>query len=315
MADQQPGEQRGRSPLDGKDWLGAAGSVLAIALSVLGMNLEPAFRTAAVVLMLLAAGTGVAAIVLPRHRRITTTAAVVLVVAAVGILAFAPTPRPQPEPSPTPGPQLALSQVVVVPPDGAGSVATLDVTVRNDGDRVGVLTAVELSVDDFAYLPPCLYGSDLEVTGEYEAVLPDDPAGGDVVRVTLHQQIEPGAVDRFTIGLKAPQREGLGVLASYVYLLRVSVLQDRAGPAVAAGPVLVDAGSALDSDGTFYFGAPRDATAADAGSGGLCGGETDCVRQQVACWNANRAALLPLLAVPATRSPGGDAAAADLGAG
>lgn len=66
-------------------------------------------------------------------------------------------------------------------------------------------------------------------------------------------------------------------------------------------------------DGTFYFAAPRDATAADAGTGGVCGGEKECVGSQVSCWNRNRATLLPLLTVPARRSEGGDAAAAALG--
>ncbi|MGC3993829.1 MAG: hypothetical protein QM779_06950 [Propionicimonas sp.] len=323
MAEPQVPPQRepdpGRPPtLESKDWLGAGGSVLAIALSVLGLNRDPAFRAWAVGLMLLAAATGVAAILIPHYRRVTTAVAVVLVVASVGVLTLAPEPAAQVAvPSPSAGPQLSLSQVVVVAPDGGGSVATLDITVRNDGPELAVLTGVELTIDDFGYLPPCLSGSNLEVTGKYTATLPDDPQAGQVVRVTLHQQVEPGAADRFTIGLKAPTKhEGAEApISSYVYLMRVAVVQDAAGSAVAAGQVLVDAGSPLDANGTFYFGADRDATAADVGDGGLCGGESSCVRTQVECWNANRATLLPLLAVPATRSEGGDAAASALGTG
>jgi hypothetical protein len=303
--------------LERKDWLGAGGSVLAIALSVLGMNKEPVFRGWAVALMLLAAATGIAAIVVSRYRRVTTSAAVVLVVASVAILTLAPEPTPpQPAPTPTPGPQLTLSQMGVLAPDGSGSLATLDVTVRNDGDRVAVLTGVDLTVDDFGFLPACIFGSNLDVTGTYQANLPDNPLPGTVVRVTLHQQVEAGGVDRFTIALKAPSGHAgttSGSIGSFVYLLRLSVVQDAAGPAVAAGPVLVDAGSALDANGTFYFAADRDATAADAGTGGVCGGDADCVRQQVTCWNANRSILLRMLAVPATRSDGGNAAASALG--
>ena len=310
MAEEQPALER-------KDWLGAGGSVLAIALSVLSMNREPVFRGWAVALMLLAAATGIAAIVVSRYRRVTTSVAIVLVVASVAILTLAPEPAPpQPAPSPTPGPQLSISQVGVLAPDGSGSLATLDVTVRNDGDRVAVLTGVDLAIDDFGFLPACIFGSNLEVTGTYQASLPDDPKAGTVVRVTLHQQVEAGAVDRFTIALKAPgDHTGTpsGSIGSFVYLLRMSVVQDAAGSAVTAGQVLVDAGSALDSNGTFYFAAPRDASPADAGTGGVCGGEAGCVRSQVACWNRNRATLLPLLAVPARRSEGGDAAAAALG--
>lgn len=304
--------------LESKDWLGAGGSVLAIALSVLGLNRDPAFRAWAVGLMLAAAATGVAAILLPKYRRVTTAVSVVLVVASVAVLTLAPEPAPPaPAPSPTPGPQLVLSQVDVIAPDGQGSVATLDVTVRNDGDKLAVLTGLDLTIDDFGYLPPCLSGSNLEVTGTYQATLPDNPAKGQVVHITLHQQVEPGKADRFTIGLKAPATHAGkdASISSFLYLVRASVVQDGAGPAVAAGSVLVDAGSALDSNGTFYFAAPREATAADVGTGGLCGGEESCVTTQVACWNANRATLLPLLAVPATRSEGGDAAAAALGAG
>lgn len=304
---------------DGKDWLGAAGSVLAIALSVIGMNKEPVFRGWAVLLMVLAAGTGVAAIMLRRHRRVTTSAALVLVLAAVAVLTVAPDPGPPPPvPTPTPQPQLALSQVTVAAPDGSGSVASLDITVRNTGDALAVLTGVDLVIEGFAYLPACIFGGNLEVTGEYQAELPDSPQPGQVVRVTLHQQIEPGGVDRFTIGLKAPAEHGddqASSLASFVYLLRAAVVQDGDRPALDAGAVLVDSGNALDANGTFYFGAQRDATATDAGDVGVCGGEAECVRRQVDCWNANRASLLPLLARPAVRSVGGEAAAAALGTG
>ncbi len=303
--------------LERKDWLGAGGSVLAIALSVLGMNKEPVFRSWAVALMLLAAATGIAAIVVSKYRKVTTSAAVVLVVASVAILTLAPEPTlPQPGPSPSPGPQLSLSQVGVIAPDGTGSLATLDITVRNDGDRVAVLTGVELTIDGFGFLPACIFGSGLEVTGTYQASMPDDPKPGTPVRVTLHQQVEAGAVDRFTIALKAPSGHAgtqSGSIGSFVYLLRVAVAQDGARPALAAGQVLVDTGNALDNNGTFYFAADRDATTADAGTGGVCGGEGECVRQQVTCWNANRATLLPLLAVPATRSDGGEAAASAFG--
>ncbi len=316
MTQQQAPEPQ-RTP-EGKDWLGAGGSVLAIALSVLGLNRDPAVRGWAVGLMLLAAATGVAAIVVRRYRRVTTAAAVVLVLAAVGVLTLAPEPvAPPPAPTPSAAPQLMLSQVDVVAPDGQGSVATLDVTVRNNGDQLAVLTGIDLTVDGFGFLPPCLSGSNLEVTGTYSATLPDNPTKGQVVHVTLHQQVEPGKADRFTVGLRAPHDHAGkdASIAAFVYLLRVSVVQDGAGPVLAAGPVLVDAGSALDANGTFHLAAPRDATASDVGTEGLCGGEPACIRKQVACWNANRATLLPLLAVPATRSEGGDAAAAALGTG
>jgi hypothetical protein len=321
MADQNvpgpPPESPTEPPaLERKDWLGAGGSVLAIALSVLGMNKDQTFRAWAVALMLLAAATGITAIVMSRFRRYTTVAAIVLVVASVAILTLAPEPvAPAPDPTPTPGPRLTLSQVGVLAPDGSGSAATLDITVRNDGGRVAVLTAVDLTVDAFGFLPACIFGSSTEVSGTYQATLPDEPKAGQVVRVTLHQQVEPGGVDRFTIALRAPAAHAgtqAGSIGSFLYLMRVAVAQDAAGTAVAAGRVLVDAGNALDPNGTFYFAAARDATAADAGTGGVCGGEKGCVSTQVACWNANRATLLPLLRVAATRSEGGDAAAAAL---
>ncbi|MCA0297124.1 MAG: hypothetical protein LCH96_17775 [Actinobacteria bacterium] len=302
--------------LERKDWLGAGGSVLAIALSVLGMNKDQTFRAWAVALMLLAAATGITAIVWSRFRRYTTVAAVVLVVASVAILTLAPEPAPPPPaPTPTAAPQLTLSQVAVVAPDGSGSLATLDITVRNDGERVAVLTGVDLTIDAFGFLPACIFGSNTEVSGEYQATLPDEPKAGQVVHVRLHQQVEPGGVDRFTIALRAPAAHAgtqAGSIGSFLYLMKVAVTQDAAGSTVAAGQVLVDAGNALDANGTFYFAADRDATVADAGTGGVCGGEEGCVQQQVACWNANRATLLPLLAPPATRSEGGDAAAAAL---
>jgi hypothetical protein len=300
-----------------KDWIGVAGSVLAILLSVIGLNKQPVFRGWAVALMVLAAGVGVLAIAVRRYRRVTTSAALVLVVASLAILIAAPDPTPPaPEPTPTPGPKVLVSKIDVTAPDGTGSVAVLDVTVRNDGDRAAVLTELDLTVDAFGYLPPCLYGSNLEVTATYAATLPDNPQPGDVVKVSLHQQVEPGGVDRFTVGLKAPSShdgDQLGAIASYVYAGRVQVRQDAAGAQPDAIPVVIDAGVALDANGTFYFAAARDATAADVGTDGLCGGETECVTRQVACWNANRRTLLPLLALPGDRSAGAQAATTALG--
>jgi hypothetical protein len=317
MADPQVPEPR--AP-EGKDWLGAGGSVFAIVLSVLGLNRSPSVRVVVVTLMLAAAATGVVAVVTRRYRRATTAAAVVLVLAAVGVLTLAPEPAdsgPPTVPAASAGPQLVVSQVDVLAAEDEGAVATLDVTVRNDGQRLAVLTGFDLTIDGFGFLPACLYGSNLEVTAKYSATLPDNPKQGQVVHVTLHQQVEPGKADRFTIGLRAPRTHNgkESSIDAFVYLLRVSVVQDSAGGSVAGGSVLVDAGAPLDANGTFYFGAPREATAADVGTGGLCGGEADCVRTQVACWNANRAILLPLLAVPAARSEGGDAAASSLGTG
>ena len=300
-----------------RDWIGVAGSVLAILLSVIGLNKQPVFRGWAVALMVLAAGVAVLAIVVRRYRRVTTSAAVVLVVAALAVLIAAPEPAdPAPAASPSPGPRLLVSQVDVIAPDGQGSMAMLDVTVRNDGDRTAVLTELDLTIDAFGYVPPCLYGSNLEVSGTYSAVLPDDPQPGAILRVNLHQQVEPGGVDRFTVTLKAPSSHAgndLGAIASYLYAGSVTVVQDAAGDTVAPVPVVIDAGTALDSNGTFYFAAPREASAADVGTGGLCGGEADCVRTQVTCWNANRATLLPLLALPGQRSVGAQAATTALG--
>jgi len=305
------------APMGHKDWVGVAGSVLAILLSVIGLNKQPLFRGWAVALMLLAAGVGVLAIVIRRYRRVTTSAAVVLVVASVAILIAAPEPgQPQPEPSPSPGPRVLVSKVDVIAPDGQGSVAVLDVTVRNDGDRPAVLTELDLAIDAFGYLPPCLSGSNLEVTGTYSATLPDSPGPGAVVTVSLHQQVEPGGVDRFTVGLKAPAGhagDDLGAIASYVYAGSVRVQQDAAGAQPDPVPVVIDAGTGLDANGTFYFAAPRPATASDVGTGGICGGESGCVGAQVDCWNANRTTLLPLLARPGSRSQGAQAATASLG--
>jgi len=304
-------------PLGHKDWIGVAGSVMAILLSVIGLNKQPVFRGWAVALMVVAAAVGVLAVVMRRYRRATTSAAVVLVVAALAILIVAPEPTPPlPDPTPPPGPKVLVSKVDVVAPDGTGSVATLDVTVRNDGDRPAVLTQLELVIDGFGYLPPCLYGSNLEVTAEYATTLPDNPAPGTAVTVSLHQQVEPGGVDRFTVGLKAPSShdgDDLGAIASYVYAGRVRVQQDAAGAALEPVPIVIDAGTALDANGTFYLAEPRDATAADVGTDGLCGGDAECVSRQVACWNANRRTLLPLLAMPGARSPGAEAATAALG--
>ena len=176
-----------------------------------------------------------------------------------------------------------------------------------------VLTGVDLTITGFAFAPACQVGGNVEITGKYQATLPDNPRAGQVVHVTLHQQVDPGGVDRFTITLKAPEAHDgePAAMASFVYLASLTVTQDAAGDPADGGSVLLDAGLPL-VDNISYFAAARDATATDVGTGGLCGGEAECVRTQLACWNDNRKALLPLLSVPAARSENGNLAATSL---
>ncbi len=97
----------------------------------------------------------------------------------------------------------------------------------------------------------------MQVTGTYQATLPDDPKPGQVVHVTLHQQVDPGGVDRFTITLKAPEtHDGRADVRSRRSSTspRCAVTQDAAGAAADGGSVLLDAGSPL-VDNISYFAA------------------------------------------------------------
>lgn len=273
----------------------AVGSLLGLVMGVIGLDIDRTFRAVGAVLMLAALGSGIAAIFATRAKRVALLASATLLAAAVGVLAFAPPPAPAPAPTPTPSatPPLVVTATEVLSP-GKDRPGTLDITLRNPtGGTVG-LSKATVTVDGFARLAACVYGSNTQISGSYDLQLPDDPAPGTTLTKVLHQQLDAGATDRFTLGFAAPTRPANGKdpedLAVYLYRLRVAVAVDN-GTSVDLGTFVLETRNPLGSDVTHYLPGKLPATDADARASSLCGDDAACRAQVVACWNANRDAI------------------------
>jgi hypothetical protein len=113
----------------------------------------------------------------------------------------------------------------------------IDVTVRNAGEVVSVVTDAAFQVRDFGLVRICEAGGGLEPTEEYDVTLPPIPQNGDVVKAKVSQQIPANEADRFTFRLNVPFRamqDGMRL-----YQLDVELLHDAATAPLKAGTVVV----------------------------------------------------------------------------
>lgn len=286
------GEDPRRPPL--LELIVAGGSLLGVVLAVLGLDIDRTMRAVAISLLTLAAVLALVSLVAARFRRIALGGAVGMALVAVGVLALAPSGTPattsavnSPAPS---GLVVSSLEVLAAGPERAAEV---DVSLRNPGTtRVG-LTEVEVTIVDSAVVQVCLFASATDVSGSYDLELPDHPAPGTVLRKTLHQEIGPDELDRFTLRLGAPQLEAKHPLDSYLYRVRVAIAHDGGTQPVELGEFVVEAQNGLSTD--HYFPAARPATLEDA-KGAFCGDSEECQRRILSCWNANRVPLERLLA-------------------
>lgn len=106
-----------------------------------------------------------------------------------------------------------------------GSSPQIDVTVRNSGKEPALLTQARITIEDSARLAVCEYNSgDVVPSGkDYAVELPVLPTPRErVVHRPLHQEVEPGAVDRFRVLFRVsdPGQE------SFLYAVRVELITD-----------------------------------------------------------------------------------------
>ena len=114
----------------------------------------------------------------------------------------------------------------------------IDLTVRNTGDTVSVITGAALSIRDSGLLRICEGGGGtLESSKDYDAQLPADPAPGDIVEARLSQQIAADEADRFSVRLSVP--DGAAQDGLRLYHLDVGLLHDAEEEPLAAGQVIV----------------------------------------------------------------------------
>lgn len=283
----------------------AAGSLLGLVLTVIGLDIDRTARAVGAVLLVLAAACGIGGIVVAQRRRLAIGASIALVLGAVGMLALAPpggsAVAPGRPSTATPGLIVSSMEVLAA---GPNRPATIDVSLRNPGGiRVG-LTGAEVTILDFALIPVCVSAANTQVSAEYDLQLPDEPAPGTVLRRVLHQEIGPDALDRFTLRFKAPNAgPKANELDSYVYRVRITVAQDGGLPPVDLGEFVVEGQNAVTGT-DHYFPSRTPATLADARDHGLCQDDKACQEATRACWNANRAALERLLGDGARLSDG-----------
>lgn len=79
----------------------------------------------------------------------------------------------------------------------------VQITLRNIGDHVSVITGARLEVADFTHLPICWgAGGALEASQTYDVVLPENPKLNDVIEVGIAQEVEPDRAAKFELALQ-----------------------------------------------------------------------------------------------------------------
>jgi archaellin len=115
-----------------------------------------------------------------------------------------------------------------------GSTPQVDITVRNTGKNPVLLTQARITIEDSTRLAVCEYSSgDVVASGkDYATELQVLPTPRErVVKRPLHQEVGPGAADRFRVlfRLSDPGQE------SYLYAVRVELVTDQGQQPVEVG--------------------------------------------------------------------------------
>lgn len=287
----------------GASWLPGTATAAGLVVSVTALNVDRQWRLAA--LLLGASGVGVALLFWRRTRRraVGTGVASVLLLSAAAVLVVSPSPAaPKHAVLPRPGSKLSLSQLQVVDA-GVHHPTELDITVHNTGGRRAVLDRLVLTVNHFAYLPQCVFGSSLEPSRiTYPVTMPDRPRAGQRVSVVLHEEVGPDQVDRFQVKLHAPplrRAPGGPAPAVFAYQLDASVTSDVEPRPLALGPAIVTVDHAPTRNVEAWdVGDPG--RAQDPGIRDLVVGDPAARR----CLDRNSARLASLLALPGARVDG-----------
>jgi hypothetical protein len=169
---------------------------------------------------------------------------------------------------------LKRGEVTMVPPK-------IQVTLRNIGDQVSVVTGAELEVLDYAYWPQCQPGAGpILVSKSYDAVLPVDPRPHDTIAVKrVAQEIAPKGTDQFEFALQLRKPD---VPGTFMYQLRVSLIRDGSHK-IAAGVAVVGAPEVGNSNPT-----PKDLAA--SGEVGECFRRLAIDYRRVQEWQGERPA-------------------------
>jgi hypothetical protein len=130
-------------------------------------------------------------------------------------------------------------QVVGLDVASGPDAPSVDVTLRNTGDTVSVVTGAVLTVRDFGLVGPCVSSAALEPSAAYDVELPLDPAKGETIAVDLSQQLPADTADRFTLrmNVRDPSLHG----GPRLYALGIGLRHDDAATPLDAGTAVVSA--------------------------------------------------------------------------
>jgi hypothetical protein len=176
---------------------------------------------------------------------------------------------------------------------------TVDVTVRNAGDLVSIVTGIGFGILSAGFLEICEGGgAGLPPSETYDVQLPTtahlegdrvvaspEEVEGRLLEYKISQEIPPGEADRFTVRLEVPPERQLGV---DLYQLEVLLYHDADPEPASAGTVLVS----VPSPDSFHFRSYVPAA--------LRSGERASIRK---CYERNRATYQEMLALEGERSP------------
>jgi hypothetical protein len=171
--------------------------------------------------------------------------------------------------------------------NGKGLPPAIDVTLRNLGETVAVVTAAEVTIRDVAHIENCIpvTGGPLGVSFGYGLALPLDASAGSTYSIDMSQSIAPNEADRFAIQFDAPDFDG-GSYESVLFAVDVRLQNGTAEP-TDVGTVVV-AYPSIPTPGSF--------PASNAGQN-----LNEGTRQ---CFKDNEAALRRMLALSGEKPEG-----------
>ncbi|MEU5155651.1 hypothetical protein [Glycomyces sp. NPDC021274] len=157
---------------------------------------------------------------------------VIAVVVALGTLTVPPLIKALSDDPPAP--EVRLASVIVHEPDG--DVASMEFTIHNTGSSRGIVEEAVFTVEEVITVVPCVGGGIVELSAEYDLLLPSRAEKGDQFTVPVSQQVGPDEADRFAINARLDQ-----AAMGFETLFRLDVQLVVDGPAedLAVGTVIV----------------------------------------------------------------------------
>jgi hypothetical protein len=159
------------------------------------------------------------------------------------------------------------------------TVPSVAIRLHNRGNQRTILTNAELSVREVAVVDFCQAGGTLDVSGNYDVVLPASAVQGETIDVPLSQQLGADQADVFTLSFTTDPDDDQ--FQYRMYELGIALEHDKS--------------EVLDA-GTFVISVPLAPMDADLLT------DENKASSEAACYAANEAAVTKILKSGAVRS-------------